>query len=121
MRWLSQRGHSAGALGCTATHALLVPLDVVRALLWRGRQWWAVVASCARACAHTGAGQVKTKKQSDPRGYAALSLPAAARRVVEQEGWRGLALGAGPTIVGYLWWDCLLLAAGWLSVACFCC
>lgn len=65
----------SGALGCTLTHSLLVPLDVV-----------------------------KTKKQVEPEAYMDLSLIDGAQAVVAAEGVQGLAQGLGPTIVGYTWY-----------------
>ena len=65
----------AGAAGCTLTHSVLVPIDVV-----------------------------KTRKQTDPATYGDLSLLSGAQRVFKDEGLPGLFLGLGPTIVGYVYY-----------------
>jgi len=63
----------AGMVGCSATHSVLVPIDVV-----------------------------KTRLQTNPDLYA--NLADGAKRIFREEGFRGLLLGSGPTIVGYSWY-----------------
>jgi len=65
----------AGMLGCTATHAVVVPLDVV-----------------------------KTRKQVQPLVFADLSLLEGAKRIADTEGPQNLYLGLFPTMAGYAWY-----------------
>ena len=66
---------AAGVVGCAGTHAVLVPIDVV-----------------------------KTRKQTAPGVYGGLSLVEGGRRVVEQAGVGNLFAGLGPTVAGYAWY-----------------
>jgi len=66
----------AGAVGCCATHALVTPLDVV-----------------------------KTRKQTAPASFGALSVAAGLRKIYKEEGGaRGWFTGLGPTACGYAWY-----------------
>ena len=67
---------AAGAVGCCATHALVTPLDVV-----------------------------KTRKQTAPATFGALSVAAGLRKIYDEEGGaRGWFTGLGPTACGYAWY-----------------
>jgi solute carrier family 25 phosphate transporter 3 len=66
----------SGAAGCTLTHTLVIPLDVV-----------------------------KTRMQTDPSHMAnGDNLWRSAQRIVQTEGPQGLLLGAQATIAGYCWY-----------------
>jgi len=66
---------TAGAFACSATHAAVIPLDVV-----------------------------KTKRQTDPERFDSMGLMQGAITLGKEEGWRMLLQGAQATILGYLWY-----------------
>jgi solute carrier family 25 phosphate transporter 3 len=76
----------AGATGCAVTHALVIPLDVVK----------------TRVQTDNNNNNYSSPPSSQTKGGS--SILAMARHIVDTEGVGGLLLGAQATLAGYFWY-----------------